>query len=209
MPAESKTIRDYTCLGCGCLCDDLVVTVADGAVVEVENACPQAGPDWIREESRIASEVQPEARIDGRVVGLAEGIEAALALIKASRAALILPKSITNEATSEAVGLADRVRGAVEIGGGNPTNERAFQRDGAIGATFGEIKDRADLVVLWAVDLDRDYPRFAERYLREPARRFFEGTRRVVGVDLPGSTWAETFACLRVLVRGGRSTRGV
>jgi len=44
----------------------------------------------------------------------------------------------------------------------------AAQRRGRAGATLGEIRQRADLVVFWAVDPSARYPRYGSRYAVEP-----------------------------------------
>src|SRR2546430_11904566 len=44
----------------------------------------------------------------------------------------------------------------------------AAQRRGRAGATLGEIRQRADVIVFWAVDPADRYPRYASRYAVEP-----------------------------------------
>ena len=45
MPAESEvTVRDVACTLCGCVCDDLTLTVRDNRIVRVQPGCPLAEP---------------------------------------------------------------------------------------------------------------------------------------------------------------------
>ena len=43
-----RTTDDVTCVACGCLCDNLSVTVQGRDVVETQNACERQGPLWFR-----------------------------------------------------------------------------------------------------------------------------------------------------------------
>jgi formylmethanofuran dehydrogenase subunit B len=43
----SHVFEDVACTVCGCVCDDLRVTVQDGRVVRAERACALAEPWWL------------------------------------------------------------------------------------------------------------------------------------------------------------------
>src|SRR5205807_5546103 len=63
----------------------------------------------------------------------------------------------------------------------------AAQRRGRAGATLGELRQRADLVVFWGVDPGARYPRYGARYAVDPvglAAPAGRKSRRVVAVDL-------------------------
>jgi formylmethanofuran dehydrogenase subunit B len=82
------------------------------------------------------------------------------------------------------VGIADRLRAVLD----SATSEiasavLAAQRRGRAGATLGELRRRADLVVFWGVDPAERYPRYTSRYALAPGGP--EG-RMVVGVDVGG-----------------------
>jgi formylmethanofuran dehydrogenase subunit B len=51
-------LSDVTCLGCGCACDDISITVRDGRIVEAARAC-DLGVAWFGDGSLPA-----EAAID-------------------------------------------------------------------------------------------------------------------------------------------------
>src|SRR5439155_244963 len=63
----------------------------------------------------------------------------------------------------------------------------AAQRRGRAGATLGEIRQRADLVVFWAVDPSGRYPRYGSRYAVDPrgvAAPQGRQSRTLVAVDV-------------------------
>src|SRR5262245_24652003 len=82
-PAPPRRTTDaVACLACGCLCDDLVVTVEGRAVVEARNTCA-AGREWFR----LAGDtpLSPEATIDGEPVETPAAIDRAAAILAGSR----------------------------------------------------------------------------------------------------------------------------
>jgi formylmethanofuran dehydrogenase subunit B len=157
-------MNHVTCLGCGCACDDITVTVRDGAIAEALNAC-SLGRSWFGDGSAPS-----EVRSNGRAVPLDRAIADAANLLGAARHPLVyLAPEITSESQRATVAVADRLGAALD----SPTSEiadgiLAAQRRGRAGATLGEIRQRADLIVFWGVDPSVRYPRFASRYAVEP-----------------------------------------
>lgn len=211
---------DVTCLGCGCLCDDLTVRVENGRVVAITPECPM-GLSWFRYFTAMGS--APGSRIDGREVSLDEAIAEAAARLSRARAPLVLGLSgSTIEAQREAVAIADRIGAVIDVAHAADVEPvlAAFQNVGAVGATLGEVKNRADVVLYWNVDPMMSHPRHAERYAVAPEGRFVDGGRagRTVIVVVDESTTVGLVAdevlrvpasglttCLRVLsalVRG-------
>src|SRR5437764_145553 len=47
--AGVSRIENVTCLACGCLCDDLVVTTDQGRVIQADHACAM-GREWFLED---------------------------------------------------------------------------------------------------------------------------------------------------------------
>jgi formylmethanofuran dehydrogenase subunit B len=159
-------IDDVTCLGCGCACDDIRITVQGGRIVEATRAC-ELGATWFGDGSLPA-----EAAVDGRRVTLEAALASAGELVRAAKRPLVyLAPGITNEAAREAVALADIIGAAID----SVTSDTAIgailaaQERGRASATLGEGRHRADVVVWWGVDPALRYPRYTERYL--PASR--------------------------------------
>ncbi len=132
---------DATCAGCGCVCDD-------------GRTCA-LGDAWFALGDR-----PPVARVDGRAVSLDEAVEAAAAILRQARAPLVYGLGRTSiEAQRRAVALADAIGAVVDSGAA----ALAFQAIGSSTATFGEIRDRAELVVAWRADPVVTHPRLLER----------------------------------------------
>jgi formylmethanofuran dehydrogenase subunit B len=68
-----RTIPDVACTVCGCVCDDLAITVDGGRVVRAEGACRLAEP-WFLAQNAAAP---PAAAIDGRPVALDAALDRA------------------------------------------------------------------------------------------------------------------------------------
>lgn len=214
------TIEPFTCVHCGCLCDDLRLEIEGGRIVEAVSACA------IGREALVGVEMTPpagpSALIHGKPAKTVAALSQAARTLRQARAPVIvgLDRS-TNETVAAAVALGDRIGAVVEVGGSlAAARVSAFQRSGRVSATLGEIKNRADVVVFWGVDPITTHPRHWERYSVDPIGRFVpEGRagRKVVVVDeKPSATSAkadsflaveparelEVLSVLRALVRG-------
>ncbi len=156
-----QVFRSVTCLGCGCGCDDLEVRVGDGRIVEVSPPCPVARR-WFGDGS-----VPAEIRVNAKPATLDQAIDAAASLLaRAERPMVLLAPDLTTRAQRTAIALADALRAEVD-GATSDTAAAgilAAQRRGRAGATLGEIRNRADVILFWAVDPRERYPRFLERY---------------------------------------------
>jgi len=69
-------VADATCAGCGCACDDIQVTVAEGRLAGLTRTCP-LGDMWFAERG---ADRPPVARVDGRAVDMDAAVDAAAAL---------------------------------------------------------------------------------------------------------------------------------
>jgi formylmethanofuran dehydrogenase subunit B len=168
-------VSEATCAGCGCLCDDIEVT-ADALI----RTCP-LGDAWFAERS---GDRPPVARVDGRTVDLDEAVGAAAAILSRARAPLVYGLGQTScEAQRRAVALAEAIGAVVDPGGGS-----AYPTIGSSTATFGEIRDRAELVVVWQADPAVTNPRLLGRLSLDRASR---SSRALVVVDTQRTATAE------------------
>lgn len=212
-----RLVEDVTCLGCGCACDDIRISVRGGRIVEAARACA-LGAAWFGDGSAPAL-----AAIDGTLAALDAAVAAAGALMGAARRPLVyLAPGLTNEAVREAAALADVLGAALD----SVTSDTAMgavlaaQERGRASATLGEGRHRADVVVWWGVDPEPRYPRYAERYAPMPRGLHIadgRASRTVIAVDIDGAPSASdadrrfllpaedevaTLAALRSLVTG-------
>lgn len=183
--ADRERVLDHvTCLGCGCACDDIRVVVRDGRIVQTERACP-LGATWFGD-----GVVPARAAVAGRGSTLEVALDrAAAVLADAVRPLVYVAPSLSCDAQRAAVAIADVLGSRLDsvTSATARTATLAAQRRGRAGATLGEIRNRADLVIFWGVDPGARYPRFGERYAPDPVGTAVpagRAGRRVVAVDV-------------------------
>lgn len=162
---STHIVRDATCTFCGCVCDDMHLTVDDEAhkITKAENACV-LGRAWFKEHG---IEERPFALVDGREAGTDEAIEAAAQILASARFPVIYGLSDTTcEAQRQAVAIADMIGGTVDTTTSvcHGPSGMAFQGVGESTATLGEIRNRADLLVFWGGNPAESHPRLFSRY---------------------------------------------
>jgi formylmethanofuran dehydrogenase subunit B len=205
-PVESQTFTDVACTVCGCVCDDLELTVADGRITDVERACRLAEP-WFA--ALADAPAPPPARIDGRPASFDEAVERAAAILAASRAPLVWGLSRSSTAGQRAaVRLAERLGATIDTTASvcHGPSIMAIQEVGESTSSLGEVRNRADLVVFWGANPVESHPRHFERYSVDARGLFVPGgraDRSVVVVDSkPTATSAASDLFVRVPPRG-------
>jgi formylmethanofuran dehydrogenase subunit B len=169
-------IKSVTCPICGCLCDDIELTVENNEVTKVKNGCAVCESKFIgyRSEHRIKT---PLIRKDGKLVpvSMKEAIhKAAEILVNANYPILYGWSSTSCEAQRIGVELAEEVGGvmdntAVVCHGPSILGE---QEAGIPTGTLGQIRHRADLIIYWGCDPWSAHPRHLERYTSFAEGRF-------------------------------------
>lgn len=169
--------RCATCGGCGLVCDDITAVVdEDGGLERLDRTCP-LGDAWFGE--RVAP-APPLARIDGHETELDRALDEAAAILAGARAPLVYGLGQTTcEAQRAAVALAEAMGAVIDPAGPllDGASGLAFQARGASTATLGDVRDRADVVVVWRADPVTTHPRLLER-LRLP-----DASRQLIVVD--------------------------
>jgi formylmethanofuran dehydrogenase subunit B len=205
-----RVISDVACTVCGCVCDDLTVTVDGGRIVQADGACFLAEP-WFLSQNAAAP---PAAAVDGRPATFDEAVGRAAGLLAAARSPLVYGLSrSTTEGQRAAAALADRIGATIDTTAstGHAPSILALQQVGESTCTLGEVRNRADLVVYWGSDPAVTHPRHRERYAPPRPGRFVvvadvRETESARSADLflpvePGRDWEALWA-LRLLVRG-------
>jgi formylmethanofuran dehydrogenase subunit B len=214
-----RVVSDAVCTFCGCLCDDIKLTIDGNQVVLAENACTLGRTGF--QEHTVGN--RAGAMIHGAGVPLAEAFTKAAQLLTDARCPIVygLSESVC-EAQRLAVAIADRVGGCIDTPPGQAFRQSgmAFQSVGKVVCSLGEVKNRADLIVLWGTNPTKSHPRHAERYSTQANGLFTPNGRKdkyVVVVDvchtassadadlflqiLPGMDF-EVLWCLRALIKG-------
>ena len=163
----SQLITDYVCTACGCLCDDLTLTVEGRRITRVEPPCPVATGFFLKERP----EPPAAALIDGQPATLEAALARAAEILQAADAPLIFGcEHATVDAQRAAVALADRLGATIDPtdAAGRSQNHAAIQTLGAVTATLGEVAGRSDLIIYWNCDPAVTHPRHIERIARHP-----------------------------------------
>lgn len=201
-----RVVENVACTVCGCVCDDLRITVADGRVARAEGACHLSEPWLLGQDTRQP----PTALIEGRPAALDAALARAAELLGAARHPLVygLSRSST-EGQRAAVALAERLGATVDTTASlcHAPSVVALQEAGESTCTLGEVKNRADLVVFWGSDPVETHPRHLERYSALPPGQFVPGGRsgRTVVVVDEAPTATAAAADLFLHVEPGRS----
>jgi len=208
-------VADATCAGCGCACDDIEVTVVEGRLAGLTRTCA-LGDVWFAERG---GDRPPVARVEGRAVAVEEAAEAAAAILRQSRAPLVYGLGQTScEAQRRALGLAEAIGAIVDPGGATGAG-LAYQAIGSSTATFGEIRDRAELVVAWRVDPALTNPRLLGRLRIERRPLVVVDAQRTATAEEAGSfieldaahdfeaLWALRALVTRAPLAGGRAAQ--
>jgi formylmethanofuran dehydrogenase subunit B len=214
-----QVVENFACTGCGCVCDDLRLTVSGDRIVRAEKGCVLSDP-WLLGQN---GEFPPAAEVEGRPVRREEAIARASGILRHARNPLIygLSRSST-EGQRAAVALAESLGATIDTGASlcHAPSLMAQQQVGKVTGTLGEVRNRADLVVFWGSDPVSTHPRHWERYSVDAAGRFIPNGRQdrfVVVVDTARTATAdaadlfipiaparhfEALFVLRALVRG-------
>jgi formylmethanofuran dehydrogenase subunit B len=201
----ASVVENVACTVCGCVCDDLRLTVEGGRIARADGACPLAEP-WFLGQDR---QQPPEALVEGRAAPLDAALARAAGLLRAARAPLIygLSRSST-DGQRAAVALADRIGATIDTTASlcHAPSVMALQEVGESTCSLGEVRNRADLVIFWGSNPAESHPRHFERYSVLATGEFVPrgwADRTVVVVDVR-PTASSAAADLFVPVEPGR-----
>src|SRR5260370_15313086 len=219
--ADLKVVENATCTFCGCVCDDMDLTVEGNKITKAKNACV-LGKAWFLNHH---VEDRPVALIEGRPATLEEGIERAAHILAGARYPIVYGLSDTTcEAQRVAVAIADRIGGCIDTTTSvcHGPSGMAFQGVGEVTCSVGEVQNRGDLVIFWGSNPADSHRRHWGRYSTMPKGLFIPNGRKdrtVVLVDVRKSKSApaadiflqikprkdfEALWALRALVKGVR-----
>ncbi len=204
MSENTVVVNHATCTFCGCVCDDMNLTVDldEKRITKAQNACI-LGKAWFAEHT---IEDYPHALIDGKEATVDEAInEAAKILIEARFPAIYGMSDTTCEAQKQAVAIADYLNGNIDTTTSvcHGPSGMAFQAGGESTASLGEIKNRADLVIYWGGNPAESHPRHFTRYAVMPKGMYIPNGRKdrtIVVADIrktPSAAAADIFLKLK------------
>ncbi|MCJ7560567.1 formylmethanofuran dehydrogenase subunit B [Candidatus Bathyarchaeota archaeon] len=165
-----------TCPVCGCLCDDIELTVENNEVVKVKNGCAMCESKFLgyKGEHRIQ---KPLIRKNGELVpvSLDEAIHKSAEILANANYPILYGWSSTNcEAQRVGVELAEEVGGVLDNTAVvcHGPSILSIQEVGIPTCTLGQIRHRADLIIYWGCDPWSAHPRHLERYTSFTEGRF-------------------------------------
>lgn len=172
----SKIIQSVTCPICGCLCDDIEVTVENNEVVKMKNGCAVCEGKFLgyKGEHRIHT---PLIRKDGKLVPttMDDAVhKAAKILANANYPVYYGWSSTSSEAQRVGVELAEETGGVLDNTAVvcHGPSILGVQEVGIPTCTLGQIRHRADLIIYWGCDPWSAHPRHLERYTSFTDGRF-------------------------------------
>lgn len=176
---ELKVIEDATCTFCGCVCDDITLSVdqQENKIVKAQSACV-LGKAWFFNHH---IEDRPEATIDGQPVSYDQALDkAAEILLNAKMPVTYGLSDTTCEAQRVAVAITDWVGGTVDTTTSvcHGPSGIAFQGVGEVTCTLGEIKNRADFLIYWGGNPAESHPRHFTKYSLMPKGEFVPQGRK-------------------------------
>lgn len=173
---SQRVVENFACTACGCVCDDLRLTVRGGQIVRAERACEIAEPWLLGQSDRPLS----SAECDGRPLALEDALEKSVEILRAASYPLIygLAQSST-EGQRAAVSLAERLGAVIDTTASlcHAPSVMAQQQVGKVTCTLGEVRNRADMVIFWGSDPLTTHPRHWERYSVDARGRYVPGGR--------------------------------
>jgi len=199
----TRVIEHATCTFCGCVCDDIDLTVEGNRITKAKNACV-LGKAWFLEHQ--PGDTRPEALIGGEPATAAAAIEEAARILAAARYPVVYGLSDTTvEAQRVAVEIADRIGACLDTTTSvcHGPSGIAFQAVGEPTCTLGEIKNRADMVIFWGGNPAESHPRHFTKYSVTPKGMYIPNGRKdryVVLVDVrrtPSARAADLFLQVR------------
>ncbi len=176
---ELKIVEDATCTFCGCVCDDITLSVDQEAkrIVKAQSACV-LGKSWFFNHH---IEERPEATIEGKPVSYDEAMDKAAEILLNSKMQVTYGLSDTTcEAQRVAVAITDWIGGTVDTTTSvcHGPSGMAFQGVGEVTCSLGEIKNRADFVMYWGANPAESHPRHFTKYSLMPKGEFVPRGRK-------------------------------
>jgi formylmethanofuran dehydrogenase subunit B len=187
------TSLTVTCPFCGLACDDIHVSRGEintrGCVLAREGF------------ARAAPEPRPHA-VGGRAATFDQAISEAARILRNASTPLVYGLDADLNGVRALLALAERVGASVDHAGSGPTlaNAAVARASGWVTATFAEVANRADFILLVASNPDLRFPRFRERLLENKTPLYRAGPPSVAYLGLADEATASIAAPLRAIV---------
>jgi formylmethanofuran dehydrogenase subunit B len=166
------------CPVCGCLCDDIELTLKDGKVIGVKNGCALSSAKFLgySQDHRVQ---KPLIRKYGKLTEtfIEEAVHKSAEILTNANYPLLYGWSSTScEAQRIGVELAEEIGGVLDNTSTvcHGPSILGIQEVGIPTCTLGQIRHRADLIIYWGCDPWSAHPRHLEIYTNFTEGRFQE-----------------------------------
>jgi len=161
---HAEPMVDRVCPFCPLHCDDLTVS-ADGEI-------QSGGCDLAKGQLKSIPSLVPS--IGGKPVSHQQAVAEAARLLGAAKAPLVSGLACDVDGLREAIAIADITSGYFDHGASDGFFNAlsVLQRRGALMTTPAEVRNRADVLVVFGTEIFKRLPRFFERYVPDVARLF-------------------------------------
>ena len=178
--------REVPCVGCALMCDDLLVRTRGVRVEAAGGACERARSFYKTLSQERGGET---ASIGAATVTLDEALDQAAATLRSAHLPLVGGLDSDVAGVRAALRLAERCGAVLDFGEGDALfdNVRVMQTEGWLATTFGEIRHRADLLLILGAELLDAMPRLLER-LATPPETLYGGRQRHIYLTAPPGT---------------------
>ena len=174
---DLKIVKDATCTFCGCVCDDIDLTVKGHQIIKAKRACG-LGNSWFLNHK---IEDRPSCLIEGKPETVEEGIDRAARILVGARYPLVYGLSdTTSESQRVAVAIGDWIGGIVDTTTSvcHGPSGMAFQSVGEVTCSLGEVKNRGDMIIFWGANPAESHPRHFTKYSLMPKGMFVPNGRK-------------------------------
>ncbi|MEM2211664.1 MAG: formylmethanofuran dehydrogenase subunit B [Nitrososphaerales archaeon] len=188
--------ENVLCSVCGCLCDDIEVTVEENKIVKVRNACAMGTTkllNYYKERN-----TKPLIKKDGKLIptNLDEATSKVAEILVNAEYPLIYGWSLcSSEAIKVGIELAEEVGGVIDNQASvcHGPGIQALHNSGLPTCTLGEVKHRADLIIYWGCNPEDAHPRHLTRYTLSPKSKFIKDPkeRKLVVIDVRNTITAK------------------
>ncbi len=186
----NRIIVKATCPYCGCLCDDVEVTLEDGEIYSIKNACPLGRMKINSATSNVRNlKYLIKSGNDKIEVTVDEAVEETANLLLSADKPILYGWSNTScEAQRLGLKIAKILRGVWDNTTSvcHGTAAIATAESGIPSATLGEVKNRADLIIYWGSNPLEAHPRHFKRYSYYSKGRFVSNNarRKMIVIDV-------------------------
>ncbi len=174
---ELKIVEDATCTFCGCVCDDIDLTVENNQITKAKRACV-LGKAWFLNHE---IEEKPSCLIDGKPATLEQGYDRAAQILTGGKYPIVYGLSDSPcEAQRVAVSITDWIDGTIDTTTSvcHGPSGMAFQGVGEVTCSLGEVTNRGDFIMFWGSNPAESHPRHFTKYSLMPKGMFVPNGRK-------------------------------